>query len=188
MEYIVKEPYDDKLTSYLSAFLKTSRIMRGHIKYEGMRQYNLVYICAFQFEDKHTQMSNQICKTISINLHAIVCQCFNIQTSFSQYSHDIEGQVRECKLFSAKVGGWPVDYPHKGPVTRKCSYLMTPSWVTGNYRFLSCILGNALRFCAVSHLKRVAPRIWLVPDIYNVLYFQQRDIDLSERKDMQHFY
>ena len=132
-------------------------------------------------------MSNHICKTISIDLHAIVCQCFISKHHFTiqlWYPRSCSGMQT---IFS-ESWGWPVDSPHKEPLTRKCFYLMTPSWVTGNYRFLSCILGNALRFCAVSHLKRVAPRIWLEPDLYNALYFHQRDLDLSELKDLQHFY
>ena len=30
---------------------------------------------------------------------------------------------------------WPVDSPHKGPVTRKCFYLMTSPWFLGHKKF-----------------------------------------------------
>ena len=39
--------------------------------------------------------------------------------------------------FVRGIHGWPVDSPHKGPITRKCFHLMTSSWKLGSAQSIS---------------------------------------------------
>ena len=53
-----------------------------------------------------------------------------------QYITVTPQSARWC-LKSPASHRWPVDFPHKGPVTRKCFHLMTPSWQ--NMKYVSLI-------------------------------------------------
>ena len=65
---------------------------------------------------------------------AMVSQITSLTIVYSTFYSVSDQSKHQCSASLAFVRGihrWPVNSPHKRPVTRKCFHLMTSSWVPG---------------------------------------------------------
>ena len=83
-----------------------------------------------------------------VTMIAMASQITNLTIFYSTVYTDADQRKQQSSASLAFVRGihrWPVNSPHKGPVTRKCFHLMTSSWTRGqpiDYRL--SISGNLI--------------------------------------------
>ena len=99
---------------------------------------------------------------------AMVSQITSVSIVYSTVYSGADQRKHQSSASLAFVRGihrWPLNSPHKGPVTRKCFHLMKSPWYHGckfNKMYISYIL--LLRFCAIQMFRLV---------VFNVLWHQR---------------
>ena len=75
----------------------------------------------------------------------------------------IQAQIKEnikALAFARGIHRWPLVFPHKWPVTRKCFHLMMSSYVARLCE-ISAILNNAISIPSLSKKNKFSKQLWL---------------------------
>ena len=78
-------------------------------------------------------------------------QITSLMTVYSTVYSDADKRKHQSSVslaFGRGIHRWPVNSPHKGPVTRKCFHLMTSSW----YTVIVCVYRASHELCIRSEL------------------------------------
>ena len=67
--------------------------------------------------------SGVIMGAIAHQINTVMIVYWTVYSGADQRKHQSSASL----AFAWKIHRWPLNFPHKGPVTRKCFYLMTPS-------------------------------------------------------------
>ena len=97
----------------------SARIYLGNMKYSWIFYQVSILHC-----------SNVIMNAMASQINGVAIVCSNAWSGTDGRKHQRSAFLAFVRVI--QIHRWPVDSPHKGPVTRKCFPVMMPSWAVAN--------------------------------------------------------